>query len=327
VSDEKFSLAPEEQIAIAGELIHVEYENFSLPFSKGILAQSLTSIGLKRQQSYFVSQTVEKILLERKIHTITNQKLVTVTYNVLHDHFPEEVAGNYLLLHQFHDQKVPLVIILGGATAVGKSTVASNLAYRFGILHVFGTDIVREAMRSVITSDIIPELHESSYSAWKRMAPWKKAMQDKVLLGFEEQAQHVIAGIEGIIERSLIEGISIIIEGVHVCPQLMSPSLLERPNVIPVFLRLSEEDAHLSRIFARSESVVVIRPAEKYIEYFDEIRKIQDHLTTQALQSNIPVIENTNQAETVMEIISIIMKRIKKLVEGNNDSLSRSSVD
>ena len=245
MSDEKFSFTREEQIAIAGEFIQVKYENFSIPFSKGILAQSLTSIGLKKQQSYFVSQTVEKILLERKILTITNQELVTVTYNVLHTHFPKEVADNYLLLHQLHKQKAPLVIILGGATAVGKSTVASNLAFRFGIRHVFGTDIVREAMRSVITSDIIPELHESSYSAWKRMAPWKQARQDKVLLGFEEQAQHVIAGIEGIVERSLIEGISIIVEGVHVCPQLMNPSLLERQNVIMVFLRLSEKEAHL----------------------------------------------------------------------------------
>lgn len=320
MSDEKSSFTTEEQIAIAGGFVQVKYENFSMPFSKGILARSLTSIGLKRQQSYFVSQTIEKILFEKKILTITNQELVTVTYNVLHDHFPEEVGDNYLLLHQLHEQKVPLVIMLGGATAVGKSTVASNLAYRYGIRHVFGTDIVREAMRSVITSDIIPELHESSYSAWKRMAPWKQARQDKVLLGFEEQAQHVIAGIEGIVERSLNEGISIIVEGVHICPQLMNPDLLERQNVIPVLLRLNEKEAHLSRIFARSESVVVKRPATKYIEYFDEIRKIQDHLTTLALQANIPVIENTNQAETVMKIIAIVMKRIKKLVEGNNDS-------
>jgi len=41
-------MKPKGQIVIAGEIIQVEYENFVMPFSKGILAQSLTSIGLKR---------------------------------------------------------------------------------------------------------------------------------------------------------------------------------------------------------------------------------------------------------------------------------------
>ncbi|MFX0200440.1 MAG: 2-phosphoglycerate kinase [Candidatus Hodarchaeota archaeon] len=320
MSEDNISIVHEDKRILASKLVQVEYEKFSMPFSKGILAQSLTSIGLKGYESYFVGQIVEKTLLDRNIPKITKAELVTLTYNVLLNHFPEEVAANYLLVRQFREQKTPLVIMIGGATAVGKSTVASNLAFRFGIRHVFGTDIVREAMRSVITPDLIPELHASSFTAWKHLPLWPTLTNERVSLGFEEQARHVIAGIEGIVERALQEGISLIVEGVHVCPHLISKRLLEKPNVIAVFLKLSEEDAHLSRIFARSQNVVVIRPAAKYIAHFADIRLIQDYLVNQAEKCSLPVIENINQAETLMAIISVILKRIKTLVQIENDS-------
>ncbi len=317
--DEKKVHLNSEQIAIAGEIVQVEYTNFIMPFSKGILAQSLTSIGLKGHESYSVGQIVEKKLRERKLAIITHLELETLTHNVLIDLFPKEVSTNYKLLRRFQKQRQPLVILIGGATAVGKSTVTSDLAFRFGIRHVFGTDMVREAMRSVISPDLIPSLHASSYSAWKHLGPWKQLVKDKVKLGFEEQAQHVIAGIEGIVERCLTEGISVIVEGVHIYPQLLSKRLLNMPNVIVAFLQLSEKKSHRSRIFARSENVVVKRPAAKYIENFDDIRRIQDHIITNAIQLDLPVIENTNQFETVMTLISIVLKRIKTLVTGNED--------
>lgn len=320
MSKDKMLITTEEPRVIASKLVQVEYKEFSMPFSKGILAQSLTSIGLKGYQSFFVGQTVEKTLLDRNIPKITKEELVTLTYNVLRENFPEEVAANYLLVRRFRKQKVPLVIIIGGATAVGKSTIASNLAFRFGIRHVFGTDIVREAMRSVIAPDLIPELHASSFTAWKHLALWPTLPNERVSLGFEEQARHVMAGIEGIVERALQEGISLIVEGVHVCPHLIRKRLLEKPNVIAVFLKLSEEDAHMSRIFARSQNVVVIRPAARYIAHFADIRQIQDHLVKQAEKSSLPVIENINQTETVMAIISLILKRIKTLVHVESDS-------
>ncbi|MFQ6124730.1 MAG: 2-phosphoglycerate kinase [Candidatus Heimdallarchaeota archaeon] len=313
-----FSQKSEERAAIASDIVQVEYEKFSMPFSKGLLAQSLTSIGLKGYEAHSIGQIVEKQLRGRGLETITNNELEEIIYNVLIEKFPAEVATNYKLLRRFQERKIPLVIVIGGATAVGKSTIASNLAFRFGIRHVFGTDIVREAMRSVIAPDLIPELHASSFTAWKRLNFMSNHTNDRVALGFEEQARHVMAGIEGIIERALEEGISLIVEGVHVCPRLLNKHLLKKPNVIVVFLKLREEGSHLSRIFARSQNVVVKRPAARYIEHFADIRKIQDHLINQALLFGLPVIENTNQIDTVMTIISFILKRIKILVESDS---------
>ncbi|NIO21980.1 MAG: 2-phosphoglycerate kinase, partial [Candidatus Aenigmarchaeota archaeon] len=313
-----FSQKSEQKASIASEIVQVEYEKFIMPFSKGLLAQSLTSIGLKGSEAHSVGQIVEKQLRVRELESITNNELEEIIYNVLIEKFPAEVANNYKLLRRFQERKIPLVIVIGGATAVGKSTIASNLAFRFGIRHVFGTDIVREAMRSVIALDLIPELHASSYTAWKRLKFRLTRTNDKVTLGFEEQARHVMAGIEGIIERALEEGISLIIEGVHVCPRLLRKNLLKKPNVIVVFLKLREESDHLARIFARSQNVVVKRPAARYIEYFTDIRKIQDHLINQALTYGLPVIENTNQIDTVMTIISFILSRIKTLVESDS---------
>ena len=46
---------------------------------------------------------------------------------------------------------VPLVILIGGATGVGKSTIATQLAARLGIVRVVATDAIREVMRAMFS--------------------------------------------------------------------------------------------------------------------------------------------------------------------------------
>ena len=60
---------------------------------------------------------------------------------------------------------VPLVILIGGATGVGKSTIATQLAARLGIVRVVATDAIREVMRSMLSPELMPTLHTSSFHA------------------------------------------------------------------------------------------------------------------------------------------------------------------
>ena len=51
----------------------------------------------------------------------------------------------------------PIVILIGGATGTGKSTVATEIAYRLGITRVTSTDFIRQTMRAFFSLNSVPE--------------------------------------------------------------------------------------------------------------------------------------------------------------------------
>ena len=77
----------------------------------------------------------------------------------------DRYAKNYLRWREVESLDVPLVILIGGATGVGKSTIATQLAARMGIVRVVATDAIREVMRSMFSPELMPTLHMSSFEA------------------------------------------------------------------------------------------------------------------------------------------------------------------
>ena len=49
------------------------------------------------------------------------------------------------------DSGLPVIVLIGGTTGTGKSTVASEVAYRLGITRVTSTDFIRETMRAFLS--------------------------------------------------------------------------------------------------------------------------------------------------------------------------------
>ena len=56
-----------------------------------------------------------------------------------------------------------------GDRGSGKSTIATQLAARLGIVRVVATDAIREVMRSMLSPELMPTLHTSSFQADPRM--------------------------------------------------------------------------------------------------------------------------------------------------------------
>ena len=111
----------------------------------------------------------------------------------------------------------PLVILVGGATGTGKSTVATEVAYRLGITRVTSTDFVRETMRAFFSHDFMPSIHYSSFEAGDAVPD----ADDPLAEGFLDQARQVLVGVEASIRRALHEGWSMVLEGVHIVPGLL----------------------------------------------------------------------------------------------------------
>ena len=129
-----------------------------LPFSKGLLASQIMVTGLSPYRAYQVAEEVELRLMEGRRGAIESSELATITLEVIRDVAGERYASNYLRWQRVEHLDVPIVILIGGATGVGKSTIATQLAARLGIVRFVATDAIREVMRSMFSPELMPTL-------------------------------------------------------------------------------------------------------------------------------------------------------------------------
>ena len=54
-------------------------------------------------------------------------------------------------------------VLLGGTTGVGKSTLATMAAHRLGVTRVIATDVIRQVLRASFSRDFMPSVHSSAF--------------------------------------------------------------------------------------------------------------------------------------------------------------------
>jgi 2-phosphoglycerate kinase len=130
---------------------------------------------------------------------------------------------------------------------------------------------------------------------------------DALVAGFREQTQAVSVGIEAMIKRSATEGTSIVIEGVHVVPGFFDVHEFgDRIVAVPLVLEVDDEGRHLNH-FARRETGV--RPAERYAQNFENIRKLQRYIKSQALSHGVPIVPNHSFDQAISAVLDLVMER------------------
>ena len=157
----------ESQMGNAAEVQVIEKSGVRFPFSRGILAQSLMAIGLGPELSYTFAKNLENVLLHKTITEINRDELHREVNELLLEEAGEEFARRYDLMRSVRRPDQPIMILIGGAPGVGKSSLAAELAYRLGVRRVVSSDAVREALRSLISPELSPSLHRSSFTAWR----------------------------------------------------------------------------------------------------------------------------------------------------------------
>jgi 2-phosphoglycerate kinase len=280
-----------------------------LPFSKGLLASQIMVTGLSPYRAYQVAEEVEIRLTERRVASVSSDDLATITLDVIGEVAGDRYASNYLRWQRVEHLDVPIVILIGGATGVGKSTIATQLAARLGIVRVVATDAIREVMRAMLSAQLMPTLHVSSFQADLAMREPPTARGDALVMGFREQTAAVSVGINALIERAATEGTSIVIEGAHVVPGFFDVEAYGSKIVaVPSVIGVDDEERHRSH-FAAREGAVTARSAARYIEGFDGIRRLQGYVKSQALAHGVPVIPNHSFDQTIATVIDLVMDK------------------
>src|SRR3712207_1821912 len=103
-----------------------------LPYSKGLMASDLMATGLAPVRAFAVAEVIEDRLAESGVPSITREALNALALEVLRAEVGDRYAESFAKWQMVQRLDIPLVILLGGATGVGKSTIATMLASRLG---------------------------------------------------------------------------------------------------------------------------------------------------------------------------------------------------
>ncbi|MDO5860108.1 2-phosphoglycerate kinase [Methanobrevibacter sp.] len=303
---------------------NVDGKQYKEPFSKGIMSRSLNVADIGTERAHDIASDIETELIKENITEISSFDLANVVLNHLECIDPK-IAQKYKNWRSLRTSKKPLIILIGGASGVGTSSMAFELASRLRLKNLISTDMIREVMRKIVSKELSPVIHKSSFDAYESIRT-PSIRIDSVIEGFISHVDVVNVGIEAIIERSVKEGISTIIEGVHVVPGFIRKDLMENNNIIIFTLTVDDEESHKQRFYSRCRQPWVKRSLEKYMENFTTIRKTQKFLVEQAKIHDARIINNVDINETIDFMIDDILEKfggmdnVEQESEGHNDN-------
>jgi 2-phosphoglycerate kinase len=288
------------------EVVVVRSE-YGLPYSKGLMAQSITATGLPPERSFALARLIEQRLGERNQPEVGVEELRELAEDVLLTEEGEEVRTRFRQWWRLGSLDRPLVVLLGGVTGVGKSTIATLLANRLGITRVMATDQVRQVVRAFFSREFMPAVHHSSFDV-AQQSSIAEGNGDGTVEGFLRQVEDIAPGIDALVERAVSEGSRIVIEGVHVLPDVPSARMRERAITVQALLAVRDEQAHRAHFYMRG--LQVPRPPERYLEAFDRIRTLQDYLIERAETAGVPTIDEGGLEPTLKRVMGLVLDAV-----------------
>jgi 2-phosphoglycerate kinase len=282
------------------------------PYSKGLMARALIAVGVPAERAYELARRAERDLADRPDRALELGRLHELAVETLGE---AEGAAAVVRLRRYRELQeldLPIILLVGGTTGTGKSTVATDAAYRLGISRVTSTDFIRQTMRAFFSHEFMPSIHYSSFEAGSGLAEAGHEAEDLVLHGFLDQTRNVLVGVRAAIDRALHEGWSMVLEGVHLVPGMLEVPL-DDALVVQCVLAIEDEEAHASHFFIRDAASDGVRPMHKYLDHLPEIRRIQSFVVERAERNGVPVLQSGAIEQTSQAVLELVFDRVASL--------------
>jgi 2-phosphoglycerate kinase len=281
-----------------------------VPYSRGLMAQTLMAAGLSPVRAYGMAAAIGRGLESADDQALTLGRLRALAHETLGQEEGDEMIARFRQWQSLRRMEVPLVILIGGATGVGKSTLATEVAHRLGITRVASTDMIRQVMRAFFSIELMPAIHYSSFEAAQAMRVPLPSQTDLSRAGFIEQTKAVAVGISSLIERAIDEAQSMIVEGVHLVPGFLDRSRWKEALVLEFVLAVSDIELHRRHFAVRDWETSGIRAMRRYEKGFPHIRRIQKYILAQAASHEVPVIDNVRIDDTVTRVMHMSLDAV-----------------
>lgn len=281
------------------------------PFSQGRLRLSLLAAGVEPRVAFEVVIEIEHELRVQGGRRVTRDAIRTLASGILQRRFGESSARRYHGWRFFQNEDDrPLILLLGGTSGVGKSSLALEVARRLSIARVLSTDSIRDVMRVMVSDDLVPTLHVSSFEAHSRLVSEVREGLDPVIEGFLEQSRTVAVGVRAVIERAITEGTNTALDGVSLVPGLFN--LAEWRDRAHVFFLLAADEDRESlhdHLVARAHGGGT-RASDRYMQNFTEIFRIQEDLLERAEQFGIPVVDVQDLESAAQQVVIYVVDQL-----------------
>jgi 2-phosphoglycerate kinase len=289
-------------------LFFQDLDDRRVPLTSGMIARWVMKAGLASDPAEAVAaRVVEQVAQAHSEHAAVpggfsvrrDEVFARISDVLLADGLPD-VERRVRIRRWVRTSGQPLVVALGGASGVGKSTVSQEAADRLGISVVISTDQVRAVIRSVLSPELLPALSQSSFSAAKMMR--SNLSGNRMLFAYEEQARIVQHGTVALARRSVKEGQQVMINGVHIVPGLQSVE----PE-FPLFtyvLTVGSTEEHKGRFIKRF--LEGDRKPTEYLERMDAIRELDAYIVEQCHRHGVEVIVASDFEGTVLSVMDAV---------------------
>lgn len=301
----------EAESAGAGHGLQVQGKDGRWPFSQGRLQQSLLAAALEPRQAFEAVVEIERALRASGEGAVTRDEIRALAGQVLARRFGERCAARYAAWRDYQSgDDRPVVILLGGTSGVGKSTLALEVARRLSIGRVISTDSIRDVMRVMVSDDLVPTLHVSSFEAHTKMVTEPPEGRDPVIEGFLEQSRTVAIGIRAVIERAVHEGTSTVLDGVSLVPGVFDlTDWLDRAHVFFLLAADVDRESLHGHLMARAHGKGA-RASERYVRNFKEILRIQEDLLERAASHGVPVVDVQDAEVAALQVVAHVVGRL-----------------
>ena len=160
------------------------------------------------------------------------------------------------------------LLVITGASGVGKSTLSAKIAASLEFDKIVATDTIRETLRTQIFEEEEPALHRSSFQPGGSGAikDWKATVSP------------LNDAIQAVVSREMKRGGDILMEGVHFVPDfaLIDEWRATGGEACGVVLAVEDEEEHVRMITGRRKHNG--RPVRHYLDHIERIREIQDEM-------------------------------------------------
>ena len=253
--------------------------------------------------------------------SITSEELADLALDVIEELAGERYATNFVRWREVEDLDVPLVILIGGATGVGKSTIATQLAARLGIVRVVATDAIREVMRAMLSPELMPTLHVSSFQADSALREPPTRSADALVARVPRADGGGLGRHQRPDRARRRRGDQHRDRGRPRGAGILRPGLARGPH--PRGTRswwVSTTRSATAPTSPPERTRSAVPPATRYVEGFDDIRRLQRYIKSQALAHGVPVIPNYSFDQSIAAVIDLVMEQATTAPRGRSSA-------